>query len=160
MAPGSSANTVWVAVCRCGFLAGHSNSKFASLGKEDDPYTVTLPRALEIIEAKKLADAQREIKLFEGTDVKILNGRYGPYITDGSRNARIPKDREPASLELEECQALLEAAPPRGRRGGKKKAKAAPAAAEVKKKAKKKAKKKKKKKKAKAKKKAGQTAGP
>ena len=131
-------------------------NKFASLGKEDDPYTVTLERALELIEAKKLADAQREIKLFEGTAVKVLNGRYGPYITDGSRNARIPEDREPASLELEECQALLEAAPPRGRRG-KKKAKAASVEPVTKKKVKKKTKKKakKKKKKAASRKKAG-----
>jgi DNA topoisomerase I len=50
--------------------------------------------------------------------VQVLNGRYGPYITDGTKNARIPKDRDPRSLTLEECRALLAAAPERkGRRG-------------------------------------------
>jgi DNA topoisomerase-1 len=72
----------------------------------------------------------------------VLNGRYGPYITDKEKNARVPKDRDPKSLTLEECQELLAKAPVRRKRGGKKKA----AAAKAKKKTtKKKAKKKKKK---------------
>ncbi|MEZ5483718.1 MAG: DNA topoisomerase I [Lysobacteraceae bacterium] len=95
---------------------------YASLGKEDDPYTVEYDRAVELIRAKEEAIANRLIKGFEGTDVEIVNGRYGPYITDGKKNARMPKDREPASLTLEECQSLLEAAPERGRRGAAKKA--------------------------------------
>jgi DNA topoisomerase-1 len=53
----------------------------------------------------------------------VLNGRYGPYITDKTKNARVPKDREPKSLTLEECVDLLAAAPARGRRGKKKKKK-------------------------------------
>ncbi len=52
----------------------------------------------------------------------MLNGRYGPYITDGKKNAKIPKDREPKSLTLEECRTLLAEAPARGARRGKKKA--------------------------------------
>jgi len=95
-------------------------SKYVSLKvKEgDDPYTVTLERALELIQEKKEFDANREIKLFEGTDIKILRGRYGPYITDGVKNARIPKDIEdPATLTLETCQELIEKAPlPKSRR--------------------------------------------
>jgi len=87
-------------------------SKFVSL-KEDDPHTVTLERALELIAAKKQADLERIIRVFEGTDVQILKGRWGPYITDGKKNARIPKETEPAALTLEECQALLDAAPDR-----------------------------------------------
>jgi DNA topoisomerase-1 len=60
-----------------------------------------------------------------------LNGRYGPYITDKQRNAKIPKDKEPKSLTLEECQALLAAAPVRtfgkwGRKGAKSKNTKAP----------------------------------
>jgi DNA topoisomerase-1 len=94
--------------------------KFASLTPEDDPYTVSLERALEIVREKKIADANRLITEFEGTDIVVLNGRYGPYITDGKRNAKIPKDREPSSLTLEECQELIEKAPVR--RGRKKKA--------------------------------------
>jgi DNA topoisomerase-1 len=55
--------------------------------------------------------------------IQVLNGRYGPYITDKSKNARVPKDRDPKSLTLEECKELLAAAPERGRRGKKKVAK-------------------------------------
>ncbi|MDH5177682.1 MAG: DNA topoisomerase I, partial [Gammaproteobacteria bacterium] len=54
------------------------------------------------------------IKEFGDTGIQVLNGRYGPYITDGRKNGKIPKDREPASMTLEECQALLAVAPERG----------------------------------------------
>ena len=87
-------------------------AKFASLGKEDDPYTVDLQRALDLIAAKEQAMAEREIKVFAESDIKVLKGRFGPYITDGKRNARLPKDREPASIELDEAKELLEKAPP------------------------------------------------
>ena len=132
--------------------------KFVSLKKEDDPYTVGLDRALELIAEKKRFDAEREIQVFEEEGIKVLNGRYGPYVTNGERNARVPKDREPKSLSLEECKELLAAAPPRrgGRKAGAKKKKAAAAKTTTKKTAKKKTKKKAKKKaKRKAKKKAG-----
>jgi DNA topoisomerase-1 len=95
-------------------------SKFVSI-REDDPYTITLERAIQLIEEKKLADANRIIRDFETGGIQILNGRYGPYVTNGKKNARIPKDREPAQLSLEECEALIAAAPERGARGGKKK---------------------------------------
>ena len=109
----------------------------------DDPYTIELPRALELIEAKKIEDANRIIQDFEDEGIQVLNGRYGPYITDKSKNARVPKDREPKSLTLEECKELLAAAPERGRRGKKKVAKKKVAKKAAKKKvAKKKAKKK------------------
>jgi len=121
--------------------------KYVSM-KEDDPYTVELPRALELIEAKKIEDANRIIQDFEEQGIQVLNGRYGPYITDKTKNARVPKDREPKSLTLEECIELLAAAPVRGRRGKKKaaKKKAAKKTATKKKSAKKKTKKKTKKK--------------
>ncbi len=111
--------------------------KFVSLKPPDDPYTVTPERALEVIREKQLADANRIIKVFEGTDIQVLNGRYGPYITDGKKNAKIPKDREPPTLTREECEALIAAAPEKGRfgrRGGKpmgKNAKTAGKTAEV-----------------------------
>jgi DNA topoisomerase-1 len=117
--------------------------KFASI-RGEDPYTIELPQALEVIREKKEADANRLIQDFEAEGIQVLNGRYGPYITDKAKNARVPKDRDPKSLTLEECQELLAKAPVRGKRGSKK-AKTA-AAKKTKKKAKKKAKKKSKKK--------------
>ncbi|MDH3546263.1 MAG: type I DNA topoisomerase, partial [Gammaproteobacteria bacterium] len=93
--------------------------KYASI-REDDPYTIDLPRALEVIEEKKIADANRIIQDYDDAGIQVLNGRYGPYITDKTKNARVPKDRDPASLTLEECKELLAAAPARGRRAKKK----------------------------------------
>jgi DNA topoisomerase-1 len=90
--------------------------KYASL-KQDDPYAITLERALEVIREKQIADANRLILDFPEAGIQVLNGRYGPYITDKQRNARMPKDRDPKSLTLAECQSLLAAAPPRGKGG-------------------------------------------
>ncbi len=107
-------------------------SKYASL-KEDDPYTITLERAREVIRLKKEADANRLIRDFPEDGIQVLNGRYGPYITDKKKNAQIPKDRDPKSLTLEECRTFLAAAPERGRFGrwgrGKRAAAASPAGA-------------------------------
>ncbi|MBV61486.1 MAG: DNA topoisomerase I [Nevskiales bacterium] len=94
--------------------------KFASLGKDDDPYTVSRERCLELVAAKKKLDAEREIHVWEDEGIKVLNGRYGPYITDGKKNAKIPKDTDPKSLTLEQCQELIAAAPERKKRGGRK----------------------------------------
>lgn len=92
------------------------DDKFVSLKKEDDPYTIDLPRALELVREKKAADAAKYIKVFEKEGISILNGRYGPYITDGKKNARIPKDREAQDLTLQECLDLVAAAPAGRRR--------------------------------------------
>jgi len=117
--------------------------KYVSI-RDDDPYTIELPRALELIEEKKIEDANRIIQDFEDEGIQVLNGRYGPYVTDKAKNARVPKDREPKSLTLEECKELLAAAPARGRRGKKKTKKKTKKTAKktVKKKTKKKSKKK------------------
>jgi DNA topoisomerase-1 len=110
-----------VAVGRFGPYAQFGTKKYVSLKKEDDPYTITLERALQLIAEKQQFEANRTIREFAGTDVLVLNGRYGPYITDGKKNGKIPKDREPTSLTLEECQAILAAAPERkGRKTGAK----------------------------------------
>jgi DNA topoisomerase-1 len=96
-------------------------SKFVSISGED-PYTIDLARALELIEEKKLADANRVIQEFPETEIQVLNGRYGPYVTNRKKNAKIPKDQDPSTLTLERCQQLLAAAPERRvRQGGKKK---------------------------------------
>ncbi len=114
-------SSVSVAIGRFGpFIKYGSN--YVSLKSPDDPYTVEFPRALEVIEEKKRVDAARLIR-DHGDGVEVLNGRFGPYITDGEKNAKIPKDREPTSLTREECVALLAAAPAakgRGRFGRKK----------------------------------------
>jgi DNA topoisomerase-1 len=115
--------------------------KYVSIRGDDDPYTIELPRALELIEEKKIADAERIIQDFEDEGIQVLNGRYGPYVTDKTKNARVPKDREPKSLTLEECKELLAAAPVRGKRGKKKAAKKTDAKKSVKKKTAKKKKK-------------------
>ena len=61
----------------------------------------------------------RLIQDFPDAGIQVLNGRYGPYITDKKKNAKIPKERDPKSLTLEECRALLAAAPERGGRFGR-----------------------------------------
>jgi DNA topoisomerase-1 len=103
-------------------------STYASLKPEDDPYTVELPRALQLVADKLEMLANRVIRDF-GNGVQVLNGRYGAYITDGEKNARIPKEQEPKELTEAQCMELLAAAPVRKGRFGKKAAtkKAAPA---------------------------------
>ena len=101
-------------------------SKYVSL-KTDDPYTITGERALEVIREKQIADANRLILDFPDAGIQVLNGRFGPYITDKTRNAKIPKDRDPKTLTLADCQSMLAAAPVRtfGKWGRKGKAAAA-----------------------------------
>jgi DNA topoisomerase-1 len=115
-----------VAVGRFGPYAQYGAKKYVSLKKEDDPYTITLERAMDLIREKQQIEANRIIREYAGSSVQVLNGRYGPYVTDGKKNGKVPKDRDPKSLTLEECQAILAAAPERKGRWGRK---AAPAAA-------------------------------
>ncbi len=109
---------VSVGVGRFGPFAKHGDT-YASLGKEQDPYTISFEEAYGLIEARRELIANRTIKVFEGTDIQILNGRFGPYITDGEKNGKIPKDREPASLTQEECVALLAEGKPVRKMGGR-----------------------------------------
>jgi DNA topoisomerase-1 len=109
-----------VAVGRFGPYVQYGTKKYASLKKDDDPYTITLERARELIREKQEIEANRIIRDFPEAGIQVLNGRYGPYITDGKKNGKVPKDREPKSLTLEECKAILEAAPAKASRWGKK----------------------------------------
>jgi DNA topoisomerase-1 len=85
--------------------------KFYSLGKEDDPYTIRLERAVEVIGEKRAMEQNRNIKQFdEEPGLQILNGRYGPYISFNKKNYRIPKNRKPEELSLEECREIIQKA--------------------------------------------------
>ncbi|MCP5157985.1 MAG: DNA topoisomerase I [Gammaproteobacteria bacterium] len=84
--------------------------------KQDDPYTVNRERALELIAAHEQALANRRLRAFPNSPIEILNGRFGPYITDGKKNVRVPKGREPDSLGLDECETLLREAPEKKKR--------------------------------------------
>ena len=91
--------------------------KFVSLGKDNDPYTVELDVCLRLVAEKKERDANRLILDFEEAGIQVLNGRYGPYVTDGEKNARVPKDIEdPKVLTLEDCEELLKNAKPSRRK--------------------------------------------
>lgn len=139
-------------------------SKFVSL-KDGDPFKVTHEEALVLVEEKKEFDRNKVVRVWEEEGIEVLRGHFGPYVTDGEKNAKIPKDVAPESLTLEQCKEMIAKAPVRRSKKKKKKAagkKKASAAADAeaagtttKKKAKKKTKAKKKaKKKTKAKKKA------
>jgi DNA topoisomerase-1 len=110
---------VVVAIGRFGPYVLH-NKKFVSIPKEDDPYTITLQRSIELIQNKRIADANKTIKAFdENPDILVLNGRFGPYIKAGKKNVKIPKDKEPNELTLEECVELAANAPEKKGRFGR-----------------------------------------
>lgn len=91
---------------------------FVSLKKEDDPMTVDLDRAIELILEKREADANKMIKVFkENDEVQLLNGRWGPYLKIGKNNFKLPKDVDPAKLTLEECIHISENQP--AKKGGR-----------------------------------------
>lgn len=88
------------------------NNKFYSLKKEDDPVTITNERAIELIQGKRKAEDEKIIKSFNtNNNIKVLNGKWGPYISYGDRNIKIPKGTEPNSLTLEDCVKLAETTP-------------------------------------------------
>ncbi|MFY9151296.1 MAG: type I DNA topoisomerase [Prolixibacteraceae bacterium] len=104
--------TVSVAIGRFGPYIRH-DSKFISLEKDvDDPYTVELDRAIELIEAKREKDQNALIKTFEeDPEIQILNGRWGPYIKFKKNNYKIPKTTDATALSFEECMKLIEKQP-------------------------------------------------
>jgi len=104
-----------IGIGKYGPYVRHKN-KFYSLDPDDDPYSIVDKRAIEIILAKRTADANKVIREFaENPDIRVLNGKFGPYIKAGHKNVRIPKGKEPASLTLEECLELAEKAPDKKR---------------------------------------------
>ncbi len=104
--------TVTVAIGRFGPYIRH-DSKFVSLEKDiDDPYLIVLERAIELIESKREKDLNAVIKVFEQDhEVRLLNGRWGPYISFKKNNYKIPKSTDAAALSFEDCMLLIEKQP-------------------------------------------------
>ncbi|MEM9981337.1 MAG: type I DNA topoisomerase, partial [Bacteroidota bacterium] len=95
-----------VAIGKFGPYVRH-DGKFYSLNREYDPFTVSGEEAIEVILAKRKADAERIIQTWEeNPDVQVLNGRWGPYIKVGKRNIKFPKDKDPKTITLAECLEL------------------------------------------------------
>ena len=114
--------TVTVSSGRYGPYILH-NRKYVSIPKEDDPLTITLDRAIELIKEKREAEEKRHLKVFDEDDkMEILNGKYGPYIAYDGKNYRIPKAKHESAEELtyEECMEIIKAAPEPKARGRKK----------------------------------------
>jgi DNA topoisomerase-1 len=109
---------VSAAVGRFGPFVKHG-STYASIKAPDSPYTIELPRALQLIEEKEEQIRNRIILSFDDGAIEVLNGKFGPYITNGERNGKIPKDRDPKTLTREECVALLEAGKPVKKKAGR-----------------------------------------
>ncbi len=104
------------AIGRYGPYVRYGN-RFVSLKEGQDPHTITREAALGLVAEKKEQDANRIILNFEDSGIQVLNGPYGPYVTDGKKNARIPKNvEEPALLTLDHCKKLLENAKPSRRK--------------------------------------------
>jgi DNA topoisomerase-1 len=82
---------------------------FVSIPKEFDPISISLDKAIELIDAKRQDEANKVIKLFDDRpDVQLLNGRYGAYLKIGKDNFKLPKGKEAAELNLEECLVIAE----------------------------------------------------
>ena len=114
--------SVTIGAGRFGPYIKHNNI-YVSLPKGNDPMTITLEEATELILAKRRAEAERIIKTFdEEPDLQVLNGRFGPYIAYKGNNYKLPKSVIPAELTLEACHEIIEqqknseASPAKGRR--------------------------------------------
>ncbi len=114
---------VAVNIGRFGPYAQHAK-QFYSLKKDMDPYTVELDQVAPLIEEKRQSKLEGEIKVFEKEKIRILKGPYGPYIKQGLRNYKIPKEKAEtaAALTIEEVKAIIEegkANPPKKARAKK-----------------------------------------
>ena len=90
--------------------------------KGQDPHQISLEQAIQIYQEKLTKEANKQIKALTN-GIQVLNGPYGPYVTDGKRNVRVNKDQDPATITLQEAEAMLAKAPARRRRYQNKKSK-------------------------------------
>ena len=99
---------VVVGIGRFGPYIRH-DGKFVSLKKDiDDPYTIELDRAIELIEEKRKADREKIINIFEDEGIEVLNGRWGPYIKYKKKNYKIPKNTDASKLTVDDCKKIIE----------------------------------------------------
>ena len=99
---------ITAAVGRFGPYLLHASKFYSLKPATDNPLTVTFARAVEIIEAKREADRNKTIKTFDNEpDLKVLNGRWGPYISYKKENYKIPKKQDPAVLTLDDCLKII-----------------------------------------------------
>ncbi len=97
---------VVIGIGRFGPYVRH-NSMFVSIPKTDDPYEIELDRSIELIEGKRQADREKLIKTYdEDPEMKVLKGRWGPYIQFGKKNIKIPKEMDPLKLTFQDCMKL------------------------------------------------------
>lgn len=98
-------------------------SQFYTLPKGDDPLEVELPRAIEVIEAKRLSDSQKLIAEFRDGEsvISVLNGRFGAYISSNKNNYKIPRGKDAKHLTLDDCKAIIASTPPAKAKAKKKK---------------------------------------
>ena len=90
------------------------DKKYTSLPKEEDPLTISLDAAINLIQKKRLQDAQRHLKTFEeDAKMEVMNGRYGPYIAYDGKNYRMPKALHDKAAELtyDQCMDIVRNAP-------------------------------------------------
>ena len=101
--------TVTIGTGRFGPYVLHDR-KFTSLPKDEDPMTITLEKAIELINEKRQQETKKHLKFFmEDPKLEILNGRYGPYLTYDGKNYRLPKSmhEKVADLTYEECMKII-----------------------------------------------------
>ena len=102
---------VTIGIGRFGPYVRHNNL-FVSLAKTDDPYSVDLDRAIELIEQKREKDRNSVLRVFEqDPELRILNGRWGPYLSYKKTNVRLPKGKKAEDLTFEECIEMVSKAP-------------------------------------------------
>ncbi len=100
--------TVTVGVGRFGPYIRHKSAFYSLKKGVDDPMTVDIERGIQIITEKRLADIMKVIREYpEEPELKVLNGRFGPYISYQKKNFKIPKSQDPAALSLDDCKALI-----------------------------------------------------
>ena len=96
-------------VCAIGRFGPYIRYKgsFISLGKDNDPYTISLEKCITLIDEHSTKEAQKSIKSFAEDGIEILNGRFGAYIKKGKNNYKIPKGIEPESIDLEKAKEII-----------------------------------------------------